>query len=85
MVPCLRRDGVWIPAFAGMTAFAVINVAVYILCNGLLQCDTSNDGNPPLPPFIQGGMGGFGNYFLNKVSERGDLQKWILWERLSGY
>jgi hypothetical protein len=29
MVPCLRRDGVWIPAFAGMTAFAVINVAVY--------------------------------------------------------
>jgi len=31
MVPCLRRDGVWIPALAGMTAFAVINVAVYPL------------------------------------------------------
>jgi hypothetical protein len=29
MVPCLRWDGVWIPAFAGMTAFAMINVAVY--------------------------------------------------------
>ncbi len=29
MVPRFRGDNAWIPAFAGMTDVAVINVAVY--------------------------------------------------------
>jgi len=28
LVPCFRRDDVWIPAFAGMTPFIVIRVTI---------------------------------------------------------